>query len=264
MKLPWYYVIAVIILFLAAVAVFDLFQDGPGEGDVLYQVSTIDALMQSVYDGIIPNEELKKHGDIGIGTFNGLDGEMVAVDGNYYQIKSDGVAYPVKDDMMIPFATVTFFEIDKTILVEDAGNFTEFTGKMDAVLPSSNLFYAFRIDGQFPYIKARSVPKQEKPYPLLVDAVANQSVFEFHNVTGTIVGFYTPQYGKGINVPGYHLHFITDDRKAGGHILDFSIDEADVKLDITPEFYMELPTDGDFIGVDLTKDLHKELEKVEK
>ena len=196
------------------------------DDDVLFQVSTIDALLQGVFDGFYTFEDLETHGDFGIGTFDSLDGEMIALDGDYYQIKADGVAYPVQGNMTSPFSTVTYFQADQTIAIQNASNFTVLSRQLDEQLPSRNAFYAVRIDGTFPYIKTRSVPKQEKPYPRLADAVKNQSVFEFTNVTGSVVGVWAPEFSKGLNVPGYHLHFITADRKAGGHILDLQVDEA--------------------------------------
>jgi acetolactate decarboxylase len=237
--------------------------DGNVDRDVLFQVSTIDALMQGVYDGVMNFGELEPQGDFGIGCFEGIDGEMVALDGDYYQVKSDGVAYPVSDTMTTPFSTVTYFDKDLVVNVS-ANNFTELCRILDAQIPSHNLFYAIRIDGTFPYVKTRSIPKQQKPYPLLKDAAANQSVFEFENITGTIVGFYTPDYAEGLNVPGYHLHLITEDRMAGGHILELALNNSEVWLDVTPVFNMALPTSGDFIGVDLTQDLQEDLEQVEK
>ena len=214
--------------------------------DTLYQVSTIDALLQGVYDGVLTIGELKTHGDFGIGTIDGLEGEMLALDGNYYQIKTDGIAYPVSEDMTTPFATVTYFEADKNFLLEEPMNLTEFEQYLDLHLPAENLFYAVKIDGNFSYLKARSVPKQEKPYPLLADVVSNQTIFEFENVSGTLVGFRTPEYVKGVNVPGYHLHFITANRTSGGHVLDFELENGNVSLDTTNAFFMELPTSGDF------------------
>jgi acetolactate decarboxylase len=234
------------------------------DDDILFQVSTIDALLQGVFDGFYSFDDLKTHGDFGIGTFDSLDGEMVALDGNYYQVRADGVAYPVTGNTKTPFSTVTYFKADQTIAIKDAGNFSQLSSQMDEKLPSINMFYAIRIDGTFPYVKTRSVPKQEEPYPRLADAVKNQSVFEFTNVTGTVVGVWAPEFSKGLNVPGYHLHFITADRKAGGHILDLKVDEAIAKVDITAGFAMELPTKGDFYNVDLTQDLQSELQKIEK
>ena len=89
--------------------------------------------------------------------------------------------------------------------------------------PPKTCFYAVMIQGEFSYVKTRSVPAQEKPYPPLAEVTKNQPTFEFTDVTGTMVGFRCPPYVTGINVPGYHLHFLTDDRTAGGHLLEFTV-----------------------------------------
>jgi acetolactate decarboxylase len=129
------------------------------DDDVLFQVSTIDALLQGVFDGFYSFDDLKTHGDFGIGTFDSLDGEMVALDGDYYQVKADGVAYPVQGNTTTPFSTVTYFQADQTIAIENAGNFSQLSNQLDKKLPSKNMFYAIRIDGTFPYVKTRSVPR---------------------------------------------------------------------------------------------------------
>ena len=234
------------------------------EDDVLFQVSTIDALMQGVFDGFYSFDDLMDQGDFGIGTFDALEGEMIALDGKYYQVKADGVAYPVQGNMTAPFATVTRFEVDQTAVVENAGNFSQLSHQIDQHLPSLNAFYAIRIDGTFPYIQTRSVPAQEKPYPRLADAIKDQSVFNLTNVTGSVVGIWAPDFVKGINVPGYHLHFITKDRKAGGHILEIQVANATAQIDVTAGFAMQLPTSGDFYNVHLGGDLQNELEEIEK
>jgi acetolactate decarboxylase len=172
--------------------------------------------------------------------------------------------YPVTDGMTTPFSAVTFFDADETLVFDEPMNLSVFEGRLEEDLPSQNLFYAIRIDGTFSYVKARSVPKQEEPYPRLSDAVAEQSIFEFHNTTGSLVGFWTPALAKGINVPGYHLHYITEGRTGGGHVLELEFERAEVMLDITPGFHMLLPTKGDFLAVDLGGDLGSDLEMVEK
>lgn len=131
-------------------------------------------------------------------------------------------------------------------------------------MPTKNIFYAIKIDGVFGYIKTRSVPRQDKPYPPLVEVVKNQPIFEFHNAEGTIAGFRCPDYVKGVNVPGYHLHFITDDKKAGGRLLECQMQNVRVGIDYTSEFFMTLPGHSEFYKVDLTKEKEKELKKVEK
>lgn len=233
--------------------------------ETLAQVSTINALMDGVYDGVISNGQLKGYGDFGIGTFEAVDGEMVVLESQVYQVKADGVAYPSPDSLGVPFAAVTFFDSDHEENIASGINLAGFQAIVDEFIPSNNIFYAIKLDGTFSYVKTRSVPKQVKPYPVLADVIKNQSVFEFNNVSGTIVGFRCPQYVNGINVPGYHLHFLTADRIAGGHVLDFTVKQATASVDYTAEFFMLLPGEGsDFYKLDLSGDKQEELEKVEK
>jgi acetolactate decarboxylase len=233
--------------------------------DTLYQVSTIDALMQGVYGGIQTVGELKQHGDFGIGTFDALDGEMIVLDGTVYQAKADGQIYRTTDSLTVPLATVTYFDSDLTMTTGYPMNFTTFATTMADRLPTRNMIYAVRMHGTFPLVKVRSIPAQVPPYPTLIVAAANQSVYNYTNTTGTVVGFYTPSFFTGLNVAGYHLHYLSDDLRSGGHILDFTV-PADVVIeyDITPEFDMLLPTRGPFTNVDLSQNLSEELQKIEQ
>ncbi|ABN56758.1 MULTISPECIES: acetolactate decarboxylase [Methanoculleus] len=237
--------------------------EGGADRDTLFQVSTIDALLQGTYDGSMTFDELARHGDFGIGCGDRLDGELIGVDGEWYLIRVDGRAYPVDGDATTPFAAATFFDSDMTVAIDEPMNLAALESRVQAELPSKNLFYAIRVDGTFPHLVTRSVPAQEKPYPRLADVTANQTVFTLENVTGTAVGFWTPDLAEGINVPGYHLHFITDDRTAGGHVLDMILAEGTVQVDTTMNFTMALPSGGDFLTVDLSGDLSEDLEQVE-
>jgi len=239
--------------------------DNASQRETLTQISTIDAVLNGVYDGVTDFGTLKEYGDFGIGTFEGLDGEMLGFDGDFYQVKSDGVAYPVTDDMKTPFASVTFFETDYSRDVPQGINYEQLETFLDGVLPTDNIFYAIKIEGIFSYMKTRSVPAQEKPYPPLAEVAQHQPTFEFSDVAGIIVGFRCPPYVAGVNVPGYHLHFLTESKDSGGHVLDFEIAEAEVSIDYTSEFLMILPgSDSDFYDIDLTQDKQEELEQVEK
>jgi acetolactate decarboxylase len=253
---------AALILFLVlAVTAGSLNAGNPG---VLFQYSTIQALMEGVYDGELTYGELRKQGDFGLGTFNALDGEMVAVDGKFYQVKADGGAYPVPDSLKTPFADVTFFKADKTLTVDQALDCRQLETYLARLLPSPNLAYAIRIDGVFPYIKTRSVPPQQRPYPPLLSAAGKQTVFEFHNIKGVMVGFWAPKYLAGVDVSGYHLHFLTADRKAGGHLLDCRVQKATVQIGRLGEFHLQLPQNPDFLQADLTEDKANKIEQVEK
>lgn len=232
-------------------------------GDALFQTSTLSALNAGVFDGTLTFKELKTHGDTGVGTFNHLDGEMVEVDGNIYQVKSDGVAYPVNDSMKTPFAEVTFFKPEQTVQMNGTMNLTSIEKNLQDKVLTKNAFYAVRIDGTFDYIKTRSVPAQKEPYPVLTEAVKGQKIFEFHNQTGTVVGFWCPDYMKTLNLPGYHLHFINSARSAGGHLLDLRANNISIKLDRLTEFEMDLPTSGDFYNTSLAGDVQSDLKKVE-
>jgi acetolactate decarboxylase len=259
--------LAVVIVFAGASVYTSLVKDATttGDRDTLYQVSTIDALLLGVYDGVIPVGGLKSRGDFGIGTFDALDGEMIMLDGVIYQVKHDGSVTTVPDSITTPFATVTRFERDHTLVTATPMNISAFTTIMEEQLPSGNMIYAVKMQGTFPYMKVRSVPAQQKPYPPLSVAVLNQSVYSYSDTTGTVVGFYTPVFFKGINVPGYHLHYLSDDHSAGGHILDFYVPAGTrVHYDITPGFAMILPTSGDFTGIDFSQDLSQDLATVEK
>ena len=234
------------------------------DNETLFQVSTIDALLNGVYDGSATCGDLKKHGDLGIGTFNGLDGEMVVYGGAVYQVRYDGSVKKVPDAETTPFAAVTHFENDTTVDLRNVSSLKSLCDMLDRSLTTMNVFYAILVEGEFEYIKTRSVPKQQKPYPPLVEVVKKQSVFEFHNRKGVIVGFRCPDFVKGVNVPGYHLHFLTDDRSAGGHLLDVRAKAIKVAVDLTPRFYMVLPELDSFYSTNLNKDRQKELDKVEK
>ena len=231
--------------------------------DTIYQTAPIDALMAGVYDGDYPVGDLKQHGDIGVGTLNALDGELVCVDGQMFQVRVDGEVCPVPDSARTPFTIVTWLDRDIALKAVSATSLDEFCRIMDRSLPSLNLFFAIRADGEFAYVKTRSVPKQAKPYRPLVEVAEQQAVFEFKRVKGTLVGFRCPSFVKGINVPGYHFHFLTDDRKSGGHVLDLRATGLDVVLDPSDSIYLALPRQGDFTHTDLSVDRQQELHRVE-
>jgi len=235
--------------------------------DVLFQSSVITALQQGVFDGSMTYEELASHGDFGIGTFNSLDGEMIELDDQFYQIKSDGLVYPVNNSMKTPFAIVTYFAPDKEMNFYTSGdgsaNLTMLQGYLENQMPSENIFYAIWIHGFFDYVKTRSIPAQVKPYPTLAEATENQSVFEMLNQSGTLVGFWSPAFIGGINVPGYHFHFLNDNRTAGGHVLDLRMKNAGIAIDYTPDFFVDLPQEKEFLLADLSGANQEDLEKAE-
>jgi acetolactate decarboxylase len=226
---------------------------------VLFQNSTIQALMAGVY-----GSDVAKHGNFGLGTCVGLDGEVVALDGKFYQVKTDGKVYPVAPTQKTPFCEVVFFKPDQTLELSGPLDFKQLEQRLSERLPSRNFPYAFKITGAFSYVKTRSVPRQVKPYPPLLEVVKHQKVFEFKEVQGVIVGFYHPQYLAGVNVAGFHCHFLTADRRAGGHLLDCRITKAKVELERLDDVQLRLPQNPAFSRTDLSGDKQQEIKKVEK
>lgn len=228
------------------------------------QVSTIDALLAGAYDGVMSVKELKQHGDLGIGTVHQLDGELIVLDGEVYHVKSDGLVYVVPDRTTVPFASVVDFQCTTKIQVKDVPDFNTFIKQMASKFPNPNTVMAFRIHGKFHTVKTRSVPKQKKPYRPLVEVTGMQPEFQLKDVEGYLVGFRLPAYIKGINVPGWHLHFIDENKKVGGHVLAFDIDKAEVEACEIFDFRLILPRNSkEFQNADLRVDRSRELHKVE-
>ncbi|MBI1374334.1 MAG: acetolactate decarboxylase [Phycisphaera sp.] len=234
--------------------------------DTLTQVSTIDALLAGQYDGHISCGEMLRHGGFGLGTFDALDGEMVVLGGHVYQVRSDGHVYTPGPDTPTPFATVCRFRADDRLVVEAGTTWEALQQQIDARLGNVNYFYAVKLTGRFKVMKTRAVPAQAKPYPELADAAKGQSVFDMTEVSGTLVGFRCPPYVTGMNVPGYHVHFLTDDRRAGGHVLDLELANTAVcEIDRLDRYEVLLPSDPEALRqLDLSKDRGKELNDVER
>ena len=228
----------------------------------LYQVSTATALVEGIYQGAVQIAALREHGDLGLGTFESLDGEMVVVDGHFYQVRSDGSVREVQDNVLSPFAAVTAFSPDQSITLENCPDLSYLTSQFDALRQSDNFFYALRVDGTFDYIHARAMRRTKEGIPL-VQAAAVQPEFEFHNISGTLVGFWTPEYAKSLNVPGYHLHFVSADRTQGGHVLQCRGENLRLQIQREGDYNIVLPETEDFLKANLRRDPTAALAKAE-
>jgi len=215
--------------------------DDPHRAGEIFQTTTMTALLDAAYDGDVTYGEVARHGDFGVGTFNHLDGEMVAVDGRFFQLRSDGSATPVTPDEKTPFAAVTFFRGDIHRRLDGPLALDDVEALLDRLVPTTNLFYAVRIDGTFSSVVTRTVPRQHRPYRPLVDVTATQTEATFTDVTGTVVGFRCPDYAQGVTVAGYHLHFIDHSRTRGGHVLGFTLAEGTLAVDRDSDLHVEVP-----------------------
>lgn len=212
----------------------------------LYQTSLMSALIAGLYEGQMTYGEIRKHGDFGLGTFNDLDGEMVGFDGTFYQLRSDGSARPVTADQKTPFAVVTFFHPEQELDVSQQMTKTDLLAMIEKAA-DANLFSAVKVDGMFDEVRTRTVQRQARPFPPLTEAAKHQAERVFTNVQGTLAGFRTPAYAQGFGVAGFHLHFLRQDKQAGGHALDYRLRAGRVQICTVHDLHIELPTSAEFL-----------------
>ena len=234
--------------------------------ETVFQVALLQSLTQGYYDGIIKVSELKQHGDTGIGTFEGVNGEMIVLDGKVYQALGDGSVKEADDNETVPFSNVTFFDKDLSATLSKMENINSLKETLTKTVNENgkNLFYMVKINGTFQKMFVRSELKQEKPYKTLDKALAtDQREFNYENIAGTVVALYCPDYMGGLNTPGWHFHFISDDKTKGGHILELAFDSAQAEFDSTQDFDMYLSDNSDFQKMELAKDVSSAIKKVE-
>ncbi len=229
----------------------------------LYLCAPVNALVEGIYEQKIPFTEVKQFGNFGIGTFDNLDGEMVMLDGQIFQINSDGRVNQVPQEALTPFSCVTFYNPLSHDSIDKAMFYNEFQEWLLSLLPSTNIFYALRIEGVFSHIKVRSVPKQEN-YKPLVEVAKEQPEFIFSNIEGTLAGFFTPSFMASVSVPGLHLHFLSADFQHGGHLLECTPLKAKAGIQLISTLELALPMSLDYLTLDFQRDIAQDLDKAEK
>jgi acetolactate decarboxylase len=232
---------------------------------VLFQASTIGALLDGSFDGDLTFAELAERGDLGLGTLNALDGEMIALDGEFLRADVDGNVMAVGPGERTPFAVVTRFEPTVEAEVAAGLDHASLLAALDALAPPGESTFAVRLDGRFDTVRARSVPRQHPPYRPLDEVVADQHVFELSGVEGSMVGFRFPAYVEGIEVAGYHLHFVDGERRSGGHVLGSrSAAPLRARIDPAADLHVELPPAIDLADPDLAATTHAAIDAAER
>ncbi len=219
----------------------------------LFQVSTSGSLVAGVFEGAVSVEELLRHGDFGLGTLAGLDGEMVVLDGTAYQAKGDGSVHALPGEAKAPFAVVTAFASESSRQIGSVSSFQELGAACDPVRQSQNLFYALRVDGRFEHVHTRAV-NPAPPGTTLKEAALSQPEFHFENVDGTLVGIWSPSFSGAFSVPGYHFHFLSDDRTKSGHLLGCQAARLQLRSEALDNFHLSLPESAAYLQANLSRD----------
>lgn len=237
---------------------------GDRDPHVLFQASTIGALLDGAFEGDLSFAELAEHGDLGLGTLNRLDGEMIALDGEFFRADVDGLIHPVPPEARTPFAVLTRFEPTLEERIEGPLEQEQLLARLDSLAPAGSPSRAIRLDGRFELVRARSVPAQRPPFRPLAEVIAaEQHVYDLADVEGTMLGFRFPAYAEGIEIGGYHLHFVDASRERGGHVLDCRVASVRARLDPSDELHVELPPAVELADPDLAAATHAAIDAVE-
>ncbi|KRM69957.1 acetolactate decarboxylase [Apilactobacillus ozensis DSM 23829 = JCM 17196] len=221
----------------------------------LYQYGTLALLVPGLFEGTKSIDDILKHGDTGIGTGDGLDGELIVLNGHPYQVDGSGKVNKLDSNFMVPFADVHFANFKPLFELESDITPTSLEKTVLSKVNYDNIFFSFRLHGNFKKIATRSVDKQSKPYPKLVECADKQNEFSAEDKCGTLIGYYSPKLFNGPSVGGFHLHFLADDLSIGGHLLDFEVDNGTVEIQPFNKLEQDFPTGSqEFMKHDFSKD----------
>jgi len=232
--------------------------------DQITQISVMNALMLGDYRGTTTMETLLQAGNFGLGTFDHLDGELIVLDGQAWQAKSDGSIHRCEPDMLTPFAVVTSFEGEETFDCPPAGSLEQLEELLKARLPGRDAFVAVRVEGKFQSVFLRAVPRQSPPFRPLAEVVKEQSQWQKTDLTGTLIGMRCPGWVTGIGIPGFHWHFLSTDHQSGGHVFDCRIQSGTVSFDRCRTWTIRLDDSLESSSHDLGQDLSREIQQVER
>jgi len=195
------------------------------------QIGTYDYLTAPNYTGLAPVNSILQGQTLGLGTFDHLDGELVMVGGVAYRVGIDGTPRPITSTASTPFFEAIEFRPDWSGPVAPGTTCANLLGAVNALAQTDTGIVAVRVRGTFSDLVTRSVPAQTLPYPSLADATAKQVVFQLGSRKAVLVGFRTGADFAGIGAPGLHVHGITADKTAGGHVLSCVVGN-DVQLSV--------------------------------
>ena len=207
----------------------------------LFQTSTVQALLAGAYDGDVTLAEVLEHGDLGLGTLNGLDGELIVLDGEAWKARLDCTLERPAPSAKTPYAVVVPFSPGEPLQLRGPFGEDELEARLGDRVARATRPTAVRIEGSFAEVHVRSVPRQQPPYRPLAEVIAQQQLSVLREVSGTMIGFCFPDALDGIEMVGAHLHFIDESRTRGGHVLSCTLLAARAWIDGATALHVELP-----------------------
>ena len=235
------------LLGISLVPVLGLAQQKNYPNNNLYQYGITEAFQSGLFRGKLPVSEFKKNGNFGIAAPDMVDGEVIMYNGKVYQTKSDGITAEMPDTAKLPLAFACFFKPDTSFTITNANSQADAFAQIDAHLHNKNAIYAIRITGLISKLKTRAFyPVSSEPFPAIATLIANQKIFDMSEVKGTLFGIRVPNYWTGINIAGYHFHYIGENFKTGGHVVNFTPKNVLVEIAVIRKINIQIPHDSDF------------------
>jgi len=233
-------------------------------GHNLFSAGHAGSFVGGLYHAFYPYKQLEKHGNFGLGAPDKLDGELVMLNGKYYQSRSTGITTQLADTGQTPYATVCFFKADKIFKPGMPLNKAALFKYLDSVLNNPNGMYAIHISGNFKYVKTRAFPPVSgKPYLPLAAMLDRQKFFEFNNIQGDFIGFKLPEFMEGPAISGYHLHFLSANKDKGGHMIDLMTGDVTIEVETLNSFTLKVPQTADFKNYNFKKDNSGDIKSAE-
>lgn len=231
----------------------------------LFTVGVGAGLIGGLYDGFYPLRSLKQHGNFGLGAPDKLDGELVVFQGKIYQTQHTGKTFVVDDRHLTSFAMVNFFQPDRKITVPQAMNKEALFHYLDSLLTNVNGMYALHVSASFSYVKTRAFPPvKANDHTPLASMLSLQRFFEFNNVKGDLIGYRLPSFMDNTNISGYHFHFLSEKKDAGGHIIDLKADNITIEIDQLDSYTVQVPATSEFEHFDFKKNRAEDIKSVER
>lgn len=215
------------------------------------QFAVLDALLAGAYESGMPVADVRRRGNFGLGCLDALGGEVIVLDGELFECTTDGSPTRLSDAETLPFVDVCDFPA-VVPRAASALDLAGFTAHVEDLLVSRNLFHAVRWDGVVAEVRTRVTPRQRRPFPPLAEVARHQVETVTAGRRGTLAGFWAPAIYQGITVAGLHLHFLSDDRLIGGHVLDVTVGTGELRLAAFARLHLHLPTDDLFLRTELT------------
>lgn len=231
----------------------------------LFTAGVASGLMGGLFEGFYPVDKLLQQGDFGLGAPDKIDGELIVLNGAAYQTTATGATKALPANHLVSFAMVHPFVAKRRLRAAAVISKSMFYTMLDTLMPQKNAMYAIHIKGKFKYLKTRAFPPvTHPPYPTLASMLPLQRFFEFENISGDLVGYRLPAYMDNTNISGYHFHFLSDDKKHGGHIVDLTLSGVTIEIDQLESYIVEIPDTEAFRHFDFHQNRAEDIKQVER